>query len=475
MTSITTAILFPFQEQINSSTVALFYLLPVGFSAALWGLSPSFLASLLAFLGLNYFFTTPYYSLFVHETQDILALFVFFGLSVWISQLVGRARQGQEKARDREFEAIRLYELSARLTGLQEEGEIIHAIAEHTLSTVHARRVEVRVENGPDGSPITVFLESKGLALQELPLPGKPDMIVPLQSTDRLVGEIHIWRASEQFSMQDERLLQTFASQGVLALERARFAQSSTRARVLEESDRFKSSLLSSVSHELRSPLATIKAAVTSLRSEAVPWDSSARVELLEVVEEEADHLNRLVGNLLSMAQIEAGALKPQKSWNSFNEIIADVLTRMRQQTQEHIIEIDISDDIPLIAVDYFQIEQVLTNLMSNSVKYSPPGSPIHIQASVNHGEWLQVSVINRGPKVAEQDLERIFDRFHRVTAADRVTGSGLGLSICKGIVEAHGGRIWAENLPQGFAIIFTIPLAWEGVMKGARPNFPEE
>jgi two-component system sensor histidine kinase KdpD len=183
----------------------------------------------------------------------------------------------------------------------------------------------------------------------------------------------------------------------------------------------------------------------------------------LAVVEEETDHLNLLVGNLLNMSRIEAGALKPERSWNSLADIITSTLERTRQQTEKHPLEVDVSADLPLVPVDYFQIEQVFINLISNSAKYSPEGKVIVIEAHPVNKNSLQVTVRNQGPHVASEHLDRIFDKFHRVTAADRVTGAGLGLSICKGIIEAHGGKIWAENLEQGFAFHFTLPLSWKG------------
>jgi len=249
----------------------------------------------------------------------------------------------------------------------------------------------------------------------------------------------------------------------VSALERVRLSQAASRARFLEESDRFKSSLLSSVSHELRTPLATIKAAITSLRSKTVEWDTEARADLLAVVEEETDHLNQLVGNLLNMSRIEAGALKPQRSWNSLADIVNSAVERMHQQTERHYLEVDVSADLPLVPVDYLLIEQVFINLISNSIKYSAEGTTIGITAHAVKDDQLQVMVRNQGPHVQEEHLERIFDKFYRVTAADRVTGAGLGLSICKGIVEAHGGHIRAENLTGGFAFNFTLPLWAEG------------
>ena len=472
-----TALLYLLRSQINPTAVALLYLLPVGLSTAVWGLWAGIIAALGAFLAFNYFFIQPYYSLLVHQPQDLLVLIVFLAVAFFISQMVGRTKQSLAAATAREQEAIRLYELSTVLAGLHDPQAIADTLSQHILETFVAERVDVFVEAQPGQAAIHAAKASGAPALpgQE---PGGQDgrlMLAPLEAARRLMGEIRVVRREEPAPISrerqeaEDRLLRTFASQGVLALERARLVQADTRARVLEESDRMKSSLLSSVSHELRSPLATIKAAATSLRGGAVDWDSEARAELLEAIDEETDHLNQLVGNLLNMSRIEAGALHPQRNWNVLGEIISGVVHRMRHL--QHQIKIEIPEDLPLVPVDYMQMEQVFTNLISNSIKYSPEDTTICIRASVEDDRTLRVQVSNQGPGVPEEHLGRIFDKFFRVTAADRVTGTGLGLSICKGIIEAHGGRIWAENLPGGFVFNFTLPLTWEGVF----PRIPKE
>ncbi|TLN07555.1 GHKL domain-containing protein [bacterium] len=281
---------------------------------------------------------------------------------------------------------------------------------------------------------------------------------------------MRLWQASAQLSSQETRLLEAYTSQGALSLERIRLARSENKARVLEESDQLKSSLLNSVSHELRSPLAAIKASVSSLRSGAVDWNIAAREDLLATIEEETDHLNLLVGNLLDMSRIESGAMKPQKKWNSISEIVTGVVTKMRKQLQDHPLEIDFAQDLPLVPTDYVMIGQVFTNLISNSVKYAPANTAIELKAN-KEGDFLHIRVLNHSPAVPAEHLERIFDKFYRVTAADRITGTGLGLSICKGIVEAHGGRIWAENQPENFVFHFTLPLSLDGVL----PKYPQE
>ncbi|NJD59203.1 MAG: hypothetical protein C3F13_02010 [Anaerolineales bacterium] len=475
MTAVFTVIFIPLRSESGQdhTVLSLLYLLPVVICSLLWGLWPGALAAVTSFLALNYFFVPPYYTLVVHRTQDLLVLIVFLGVSITIGQLVGRVSKSLAEATAREHEAIHLYELIMLLAGLQDEQEIISALAEQTLITLHAQRVDIVIEASNEVPARHVRLEDRSQINPEAE--HAPMMIIPLQSMRGFMGEIKVWREDSKLGTSEERLLNTFASQGVLALERVRLSQAASRARLLEESDRFKSSLLSSVSHELRTPLATIKAAVTSLRSETVEWDSEGRKDLLAAVEEETDHLNQLVGNLLNMSRIEAGAMKPERSWNSLAEILSSALDRMKTKIEKHHVEIDVSSDLPLLPVDYFQIEQVFINLISNSVKYSPEGTTIRLHAFQTRRDMLQVRVSNQGPQVPQDDLERIFDKFHRVTAADKVTGAGLGLSICKGIVEAHGGHIWAENIELGFAFNFTLPLTWEGFSHDIKPELIDE
>jgi two-component system sensor histidine kinase KdpD len=192
-------------------------------------------------------------------------------------------------------------------------------------------------------------------------------------------------------------------------------------------------------------------------------------VELVAAIDDEADHLNLLVGNLLDMSRIESGALKPKREWNILSEIVGSVLVRMKNLAAEHRIEVDMPESLPLVPVDYLQVEQVFTNLVSNSLKYAPTNTVVGIRARVE-GEAVHVQVSNQGPQIPPPDLERIFDKFYRITEADKITGTGLGLSICKGIIEAHGGQIWAANVPDGLAFNFTLPLIWNGT---APPQFP--
>jgi two-component system sensor histidine kinase KdpD len=369
---------------------------------------------------------------------------------------------GLAAATAREREATQLYELSTALSGMHDGQAIAQILARQVQAVFQGEAVEIGITE----------TQAFAIRLPETGAPARPpEWVIPIQAARGTLGEIRLWRSAPALTPAEKRLYQTFASQGALALERARLSEAESRARVLEESDRLKSAILSSVSHELRTPLATIKASASSLRSNQVGWDSAARPELVAAIDDATDHLNLLVGNLLDMSRIESGVLKPKRDWNILSEIVGSVLARMKNLTARHRLQLDLPDSLPLAAVDYVQMEQVFTNLVSNSVKYAPEGTVIGIRAFVE-GESLHVVVRNQGPQVPPEHLQHIFDKFYRITAADRVTGTGLGLSICKGIIEAHEGRLWAENVPDGLAMHFTLPLNWEG---RAPPSLPEE
>jgi two-component system, OmpR family, sensor histidine kinase KdpD len=459
-----TALFFALREALDSTLIALLYLIPLGMITAFWGLGPGILSASITFLTFNYFFIEPYYTFTVHHATDVVILVVFLIVAVVISQLVARAQAGLDAAMAREREATQLYELSTALTGLHDDHAIVQILAKQIHAVSQGDHIKLNIA-GTD--PFAFQLPDTS------PPARSPELIIPIEATRGVIGEIRLWRTTPAISSSEKRLLQTFAGQSALALERAWLAQAESRARVLEESDRLKSALLSSVSHELRTPLSIIKAASSSLRENEVSWDSPARVELISAIDDEADHLNILVGNLLDMSRIESGVLKPKREWNILSEILGTVLVRMRHRVGDHQIEVDLPESLPLVPVDYVQMEQVFTNLVSNSVKYAPERTRICIRAFVED-ESIHVQVSNQGPQVPQEHLKRIFDKFYRITAADWVTGTGLGLSICKGIIEAHGGRIWAANVPDGLTFNFTLPLIWDGVTSPQLPTDTE-
>jgi two-component system sensor histidine kinase KdpD len=452
--AIITAMFFVLRDVLDTTLVALLYLVPIGIITARWGFAPGITSAVITFFVFNYFFIRPYYTLAVHRPTDVVILIIFLVVAVVISQLVGRAQAGLAAARAREREATQMYEFSTALASSHDGSTITQILMKEVYAISACEYIELN----------TVGVHPFSCHLPEVALPSRePEWVVPIEAAHSYLGEIRLWKATS-FPPSEKRVVQTFASQGALALERAWLVQAESRARVLEESDRLKSAILSSVSHELRTPLSTIKAAASSLRGKEVSWGSPACGELIEAIDDEADHLNLLVGNLLDMSRIESGALRPKREWNILLEIVENVLVRMKHLAVEHKIKMDVPESLPLIPVDYVQMQQVFTNLVSNSLKYAPANTTVFIGASVVNEETIHIQVSNQGPQVPLEHLERIFDKFYRITAADRVTGTGLGLSICKGIIEAHGGRIWAENIPGGLAFNFTLPLIWDGI-----------
>ncbi len=269
-----TLLLSPLRGDPNTPIIALIFLVPVGLSTSLGGLTLGIVASLLAFLVFNFFFITPYYTLLVHHTQDLLMLVVFLVVAVTVSQLVGRVQASLAAAQARERETTSLYELSAALTGLRSEAAIAQTVGERLIEIAQARAVEIVFQGGP-GAVARTFLLPSGAAHPDTP----PWAVLPLLTAGGRFGEIRLWRPGTGPEPGEQRLLATFASQGALALEHALLSHAETQTRILEESDRLKTALLSSVSHELRTPLATMKAAITSLHSGEVEWAAPARGE----------------------------------------------------------------------------------------------------------------------------------------------------------------------------------------------------
>ena len=253
----------------------------------------------------------------------------------------------------------------------------------------------------------------------------------------------------------------TFLSQVAALLERARLQQENLRMEILQRTDALRAALLSSVSHDLRTPLTSIKASASSLLQEDVEWNREERRSFAQAIEHEADRLNRLVGNLLDMSRIEEGALRPEKEEYSLTALIHDVLGGLEPVLQDRDVRTHLPpDDLLLVNLDYLQIDQVLTNILENAVRYTPAESPIEVSARAEGGQ-VEIRVADRGPGIPADDLTRVFDKFYRVmherNGAGYPVGSGLGLAVCKGLVEAHGGRIWAELREGGGLVMFVV------------------
>jgi two-component system sensor histidine kinase KdpD len=262
-----------------------------------------------------------------------------------------------------------------------------------------------------------------------------------------------------QMTPDQRRLLETFSRQAALAIERAQLAEQAKEAQLFQATERLQTALLNSISHDLRTPLVSITGALSSLSDGGVAMDPQIHQDLVDTARYEADRMNRLVGNLLNMTRLEAGAMRVTKQPGDIQDAIGTALENLNDHLGERIISLDIERNIPLVPMDFVLIVQVLVNLIDNAMKYSDLESPVEIQArQIDHE--IHVRVSDRGIGIPADDLERIFEKFYRVQRPEKISGTGLGLSISKGIVEAHGGRIWAENRTGGgTTIIFCLPL----------------
>lgn len=442
---VTTAVLVPLRPWLSDSVVLL-YLLPVLLSTTVGGWWPGALASLGGFLAYNYFFVDPVHTLTVTYTHDLIALLVFLGVAALVSHLVAQSQRNAARARAHQVETAGLFELAAALSAQSDLDGVLSILDEKARRMLGASASRV-VLHPTEDAPV--------------PFDG---LVRPLDTPRGRVGTLCLRGLTpEGLLPAHAQLLNAFCVQAATAIERALLAREAYRAKALQASDELKSALLSSVSHDLRTPLAAIKASVTSLIEPNVDLDAGSRADLLDAINQETDRLNRLVGHLLDMSRIEAGALQPDKDLYGLDEVLEAVTTRLGDKLAVWPLEVSVSPDLPLVPLDFVRMDQVFTNLLENAIKYAPKGSPISIRAIADYAQ-VTVSIHNRGPAIPADQMPHVFDKFYklrleRLGEAD-VTGTGLGLSICRGIVEAHGGRIWAENPPRGgVQFNFTLPL----------------
>jgi len=440
---------------LRQANTALLYLLVVLLSATMLGLGPAMLASVLAFLGFNFFFVAPLHTFTVADSQDVVRLLTFLAVAIIASSLAGRARNQADTAQRSAMELATLYGLSQTISAELATDRILHVVAQTTAHLLNVPLCAVLLYDD-DGR-----LAERARSGDSPPEPSRR-VDTFLRIGPRVLGVLRVTQRTldDSLTKAEHGRLEMIASQVVLALERARLTEQANHSRTLAEAERMKGGLLASVSHDLRTPLAVIKGAVTNLLDDTIAWDSDARRDLLNAINEEADHLNRLVGNLLEMSRIEAGVQPPGRSSQDIGELVADVVNRMSARLATHRVILHIPADLPAVQISYTQIDQVLTNLLENAIKYTPKDTPITIEAGVERNS-MRIEVRDQGPGIPTGLSTRIFEKFVRVAGQERhADGMGLGLAICKGIVEMHTGRIWAENLPTGGTrFIFTLPL----------------
>jgi two-component system sensor histidine kinase KdpD len=439
--------------------VVAIYLLGVVGAAAIGRAVAGVVASLLSFLSLNYFFTAPRYTLRVASADDVVSLAVFLVVAVIVGGLVSRAVAERARATRNEREARLLSYFATKVMSGEPLGRVLVDFAGSLLEAFRLARCEIHARAGDE-----TFDAGRARSGAE----DGPGVNVPIRVGGTEVGMLTAARAAGQPELDDDerRLLVEAAKQVAIALERASLDAQIARARVDAETNRARAALFSSVTHDLRTPLASIKAAVTTLLQEGpgepsgahVELDDEQRRDLLQTVLEETDRLNRLLGNLLELAKVRAGALVPAKQPTALDEVVESVLHRMADRLTGVRIR-TVLRDVPEIPADPLQLDQVVTNLLDNALRFSPPGGEVMISVAPWHGS-VQLRVADQGPGIPAGERERVFEAFYRGDSDER-SGSGLGLAITRAIVLAHGGQIRIEGTPSGgAAIVLELPLA---------------
>ena len=466
---------------LTPANLVMIYLLAVVVAAVYLGRGPAILASIFSVLAFDFVFVKPLLTFVVEDTQYLLTFAGLLIVGVVISTLTARARDQADAAIQHEKETAALYELSRDLAAARGRDSILQIVTQHVEHTFEREVVIVLpLETGEDRLHVATASAHLDLPEEELAVAdwvyrrGEPAgrntatlsaarlRYLPLKTARGVIGVLGVAGADEpqrDLLPQQRRLMDAFASQAALALERADLASQAQQAEVLQVTEKLQSALLNSISHELRTPLVSITGALSTLLHDQGRLDAATERSLVENAHEEAQRLNQLVGNLLDMTRMEAGALTVQKELCDVQDVIGAALAQIGTRLHERTVRVDVPIDAPLVPLDFVPIVQVLVNLLDNALKYAPLDQPIDISARFGNGN-VGIVVADRGPGIPQDDLERVFDRFYRLQRPGSVGGTGLGLSICRGIVEAHGGAIRARNRTGGgIDFTFTLPL----------------
>jgi len=492
-----TAICWGLKAWFDLPNLIMIYLLGAAMIAARFGRGPAVTSAILNVAAFDFFFVPPFFSFAVSDTQYLVTFAIMLAVTLIIGNLTASVRLQARVAGHRERRTASLYAMSRELAAARGAENLARIAVRHT-SEVFDSQVVVLLPDGdgriahPQGASLPgslrgadlsvaqwVFDHGQNAGLGTDTLPGNDAIYLPLKNTGSAaadagekkrtaanppapaLGVLALLPANPRRVLLPEQLhlLETFAGQVALALERVRLADQAQHAEIHAENERMRNSLLSSISHDLRTPLAVIAGAASTLVESSTALPEPRRKELAQAIYGQAKQMTQQVNNILDMTRFEIGAPHLNRQWQPMEEIVGAVLNRMQSSLQGRNVTLDLQEDLPLVLIDGVLIGQVLSNLLENAVKYTPNGTPIEIEAWAGEGE-ITVSVLDRGPGIKPGDEERVFDKFHRGTHEGAIGGAGLGLTICKAIVEAHGGRIWTENrLVGGAMFCFALPL----------------
>ncbi|MGC1412053.1 MAG: sensor histidine kinase KdpD [Acetobacteraceae bacterium] len=462
-------------QRLGVASVAMTFLTAVLVSAVVHGLRPALLASFASVLAYNFFFLPPLYTFTIADPENVAALFFFGVTAVIASNLTARVRAQAIVARQRARTTEELYQFSRKLAGAANLDDLLWATVHQIALMLKVRVVILLPEDGRvavrAGFPPEDMLDDADLAAAKWcwernrtagrgsdTLPGAKRLFMPMNTGRGAVGVVGIDSDDPgPILIPDQhRLLDALADQAALAIERVNLVEDVESARIVAETDRLRAALLTSISHDLRTPLASILGSATSL-SEAL--DASTRLDLIHNIRDEAERLNRFIGNLLDMTRLESGPLRLRTGAVELSDAIGSALRRASKILAEHRTQVVLQPNLPMLDLDEVLFEQVLFNLLDNASKYAPAGSLITIKAWQDGGN-VMVQVLDEGPGIPAADLEHVFDKFYRVGGADRRrAGTGLGLAICRGFVEAMHGSIVATNRTDHSGAVFTLTL----------------
>ena len=451
------ALLYAFVfTQANVTTVAMTFLLAILFIAAAWGLREAIVAAIAAVAYFNFYFLPPIHTFTIADPQNWVALTTFLITAIVASQLSTSAKQRADEATRRQREMERLYDLSRALMLVDHQSATASQVS-HRIAQVFEAGVAV-FDRATDQIHRTGSIDAisdtklKDAAVQRTSShdPATNLSILPLSLGGAPIGSLAI--CGTHIS---DTALQSAVSLAAIVMERARAEEAAARMEAARQNDAMKSMMLDALAHEFKTPLTSIKAAASSILDER----PNAQKELVTIIEEESDRLDSLVTETIRMARIEAGDLRLDRRSHSVRQLIDAALKKLRILLEDRDIRIEAEQNLPDVAADGELIELTIRQLLTNALKYAKPDSPIVIRAIAQIG-MVQISVKDFGPGIPPKDLSRIFEKYYRVEGSGRVPGTGMGLTIARDIVEAHGGEIWAASVPgEGAEFFFTLPI----------------
>jgi two-component system sensor histidine kinase KdpD len=480
--ALTTTLGLALRPYLTNVDMAMLFLLAVVIVSARTRQGPALLASVLSIAAFDFVFVPPTYTFHVHDAAYLVTFAVMLVVALVMSRLTGRVREHAEEADARARTTTRLSALNRDLAGVGTLEELARVAANHIGTAAGGTAtIHVAARSGPRAAAdgwLTECLPGDSTARAAVLWAhqhGQPagagtghfdeaDLLaVPLRSATSSVGMAIVRppQSGQPLPTPDWPMMAALTEQTAIALERATLVAEHETSRLEVEGERLRTALLSSLSHDLRTPLASIEGAASSLLQDGNTLAAEVRRDLTETILEESRRMTRLVANLLDMIRVEAGTLAVRKAWQPLEETLGVALLRLDERLKAYPVEVDLPPDLPLVPIDELLIEQVFINLLENVARYCPPGTPVTIEAAPREG-GIVVSVADHGPGIAHGEEEAVFQKFYRARGAEvasQAGGAGLGLTICRGIITAHGGRIWVEPTPGGGATFrFLLP-----------------